>query len=43
MISACKDNNPMLRDGLTGDWYAVSYNRSYAKAKLVQDWDFLQA
>ncbi|KAF2770710.1 WD40 repeat-like protein [Teratosphaeria nubilosa] len=20
MISACKDNNPMLRDGLTGDW-----------------------
>ncbi|KEQ95678.1 hypothetical protein AUEXF2481DRAFT_73300 [Aureobasidium subglaciale EXF-2481] len=20
LISACKDNNPMLRDGLTGDW-----------------------
>ena len=20
LISACKDNNPMLRDGVTGDW-----------------------
>lgn len=20
MISACKDGNPMLRDGITGDW-----------------------
>lgn len=20
IISACKDNNPMLRDGVTGDW-----------------------
>ncbi|EFY96003.2 WD domain-containing protein [Metarhizium robertsii ARSEF 23] len=24
MISACKDGNPMLRDGVTGDWYDLA-------------------
>jgi serine-threonine kinase receptor-associated protein len=23
LVSACKDNNPMLRDGITGDWYVL--------------------
>ena len=28
MISACKDGNPMLRDGVTGDWYIYLLNSS---------------
>jgi hypothetical protein len=34
------DNNPMLRDGVTGDWYAKQ-SRSYRQRSYEQDWNFL--
>lgn len=38
LISACKDNNPMLRDGVTGDWSVHATPSILHVTESRQDW-----